>query len=408
MRVLWVGDAVVSSGFAACTHAACDELHARGHEVHVLGINYHGDPHGYPYKVYPCYQPLDHGGDGFGIGRLPHLVHRLRPDVVVLLNDPWNVKPYLHSLRQLPDDFKRPLMVGWMAVDGKNQRGWQLNGLDHVTVWTEFAKQELTSRGMNVDCDVVPLGVGPEFAPLDKVESRTLVFPPNLPVDAFVVGVVGRNQPRKRLDLSIEYFAEWVTKRDVKDAYLYLHVGPTGDVGVDVASLVTYYGMQGRVVMNEPPLGRGSALEHMVRTYSSFDVYLTTSQGEGWGLPCLEAMACGVPCVVPDWSGLGDWTRDAAVKVPCSSTALTAPMNGLMYTVGGVPDKRATVSELDALYRSEAHRSVYVKRGLKMAASLPWSAAGAGMTDVLERVFAASLPAPEVLDEPVVLTAASG
>jgi hypothetical protein len=37
---------------------------------------------------------------------------------------------------------KRPFLVGAIAVDGKNCRGADLNGLDHVIFWTKFAEDE--------------------------------------------------------------------------------------------------------------------------------------------------------------------------------------------------------------------------------------------------------------------------
>src|SRR5262245_40689869 len=126
-RVLFVGDAVVSSGFSRCTHAACDALHEAGWDVHVLGLNYYGDPHPHSHlSIYPCMQPLDHGRDVFGVSRLPFLIARLNPDVVVLLNDPWNVPAYLQQIKHdLPRGFEFPAVVGWLAVDADNQRGDQ-------------------------------------------------------------------------------------------------------------------------------------------------------------------------------------------------------------------------------------------------------------------------------------------
>jgi D-inositol-3-phosphate glycosyltransferase len=388
VRVLWVGDAVVSSGFSRCTHAACDALHAAGHDVHVLGLNYFGDPHEYPYPVYPCVQPHDGGRDGWGLGRLPRMVARLKPDVVVLLNDPWNVPGYLKALEQLPEGTARPPIVGWLAVDAKNQAGEPLNDLARVVTWTRFAADELRGGGYRGECSIVPLGVDLDvFYPRDRAGARATVLPAGVPQDAFVVGVVGRNQLRKRLDLTIQYFAEWVRPRQRDDAYLYLHVAPTGDSGCDVRSLVRYYGLHGRVVVAEPHIGHGDPTSRLPLLYSSFDAYLTTTQGEGWGLPCLEAMACGVPCVVPDWSALGDWTEGAALKVPCSGTALTAPLNALAYTIGGIADREGTVRALERLYCDARLRATYRERGLELAKRLPWSAAGRRFVAVLEDVI---------------------
>lgn len=387
-RVLWVGDAAVASGFARCTHAVCDHLRDRDWDVRVLGMNYFGDPHPYPYPIYPCRQPLDGGRDNWGVTRLPRMIERLKPDVVVLLNDPWNVASYLESIDEYGVD--RPPIVGWLAVDAENQDGRPLNELDHVAVWTRFGERELKRGGYEGECSVVPLGVDLElFGPRDRAEARKLTCPAGLPDDAFVVGVVGRNQPRKRLDLAIEYFAEWTREYGIDDAYLYLHVAPTGERGFDIQRLARYHGLSGRVILSQPPIGDGYPANWLASLYSAFDVYLTTTQGEGWGLPALEAMACGTPVVAPDWSGLGDWARGAAVLVECTSTAISAPLNALAYTIGGVPDRQKMIYELQALHENRfGTRKEVGERGRKLAQTLPWSRTAEEMCAVLESVIA--------------------
>jgi glycosyltransferase involved in cell wall biosynthesis len=394
VKVLWVGDSpTVSTGFARCTAAACSALHAAGHEVHVLGLNYWGDPHGFPYLIYPCRQPFEGGRDGFGVGRLPRLAAQLRPDLIVLLNDPWNVPAYLAVLKESEIDIP---VAGWLAVDSKNQRGDGLNGLAHVVTWTRFAAEELRRGGYQGTPSVVPLGVDSDlFRPHDRTGARKAIFPASVPADAYIVGVVGRNQPRKRLDLTLSHFAAWLRAHPHGDAYLYLHVAPTGESGTNIRSLVVYYGLTGRVLIGEPHIGTGIEDGQMPLVYSALDCYLTTTQGEGWGLPCIEAMACGLPCVVPDWSALGEWTKDAALRVPCTSTALTAPLNDLAYTLGGVVDEAGTVEALERLYTEPDLRAKLRDRGLALARSLPWSAAGEGMREVLESVVAAPALAAE-------------
>lgn len=394
MKVLWNGDAAVSSGFARCTHAVCDELARRGHEVAVLGINYYGDPHPYPYPIYPCRQPLAGSRDLFGVERLPRLIHELNPDIVVLLNDPWNVPAYLDTLaavREANPGFQIPLMTAWLAVDGKNQKhAGRLNELDAVAVWTDFAARELSAGGYIDEPAVIPLGVDLErFTPRDRAAARAKLLPESLPEDAFIVGAVGRNQPRKRLDLTIAYFAEWARKGRHENVYLFLHVGPTGDTGCDIRSLVKYYGIEGRVFLGAPPIGDGLPEEHMPDVYAAMDVYVSTTQGEGWGLTALEAMACGVPCILPRWAAYGDWAgRGAASLVPCTSTALTAPLNGLMHTIGGVPDRDEFIKELETMYGSGLVRETYIRRGRRLAAQYPWAASAAGMADFLEQQVA--------------------
>lgn len=41
----------------------------------------------------------------------------------------------------------------------------------------------------------------------------------------------------------------------------------------------------------------------LVELYQSADCFVLPTRGEGWGMPFLEAMACGIPTIGTDWSG---------------------------------------------------------------------------------------------------------
>lgn len=400
MKILWVGDSPrCSTGFARCTAAACGALHAAGHEVVVLGINDFGDPLPSDYPIFPAMNFMDGGRDMFGVGRLPRLVERMRPDVVVLLADPWNVRGYVKALTDAKIT-PLPTLVGWLAVDACNQVGHECNDLYAAVTWTEFGAQELHRGGYGGLTPVVGLGVDHStFYPRPQAECRAEVLKAvTIPDDAFIVGVVGRNQVRKRLDLTVYYFHQWISRHHVDNAYLLLHVAPTGDRGVDLQSLCNYLGISDRVLIRTPNIGHGVTDDYLALTYNCMDILATTTQGEGWGLQVSEAMACGIPCLVPDWSGLGTqggWPKGAAISVPCTNIALTAPQNSLLYTVGGVPDCGTFIQELQALYSSPLHRQAYRQRGLRRASTLSWERTGQEFLTVLEDVVEAASKARE-------------
>ncbi len=404
MKVLWCGDSPrVSTGFARCTRAACDALFKRGWHVDILGINDFGDPCDYHSPVWPCRQPLDGGRDLFGVTRLPHLIVRLKPDVAVILNDPWNIGPYMEYIEKYAESLegndrkddavllRRTPIVAWLAVDGDNVSAKDLNQLAHVMVWTDYAAEQLAIGGYEGKSDVVPLGVDSGlFSQRPILAARKKILPEQVPSDAFVVGSVGRNQPRKRLDLTLQYFGEWIKSRQIDDAYLYLHVAPTGDKGIDIPRVAKYYGLAGRLIVMNQGIIHDIGDDVMPAVYSALDLYWTTTQGEGWGLPALEAMACGVPVLAPDWSGLGDWARDAAMLIKCTGRAPTAPMNDQTYTIGGIPDRELTLEALDWFYAPEtrdARRAEYAKRGFVLADKFDWQATGQGVAAVLEQLI---------------------
>jgi glycosyltransferase involved in cell wall biosynthesis len=361
-RLLWIGDAVCETGFAKCTHETLEGLRQK-YEVSVLGLNYRGDPHPYPYGIYPAWA----GGDMFGVGRIKDVMRRVKPHVVVIQNDPWNIPVYLQAIENLDiKDAPRPVLVGAIAVDGGNCRGWALNGLDHVIFWTKYAEFEAIKGGLVKPSTVIPLGVDLDvFSPGDRLQALREVVQlseRDVPDGTFIVGNVNRNQPRKRLDLTIRYFAEWIKEYDVRDAMLFLHVAPTGDLGYDCDQLMGYYGLQGKTILAEPPVFRGVPEEYVVATLRCFSVQVNTGVGEGWGLPTMEGMACGIPQIAGRWSALGEWAKDAAYLVGCEPVCSLNKIN----TIGGEVRRQEFIEALDAMYRDESLREMCRTRGLEL------------------------------------------
>ena len=61
-RILVAGDGAVPTGFARVMEGIFTPL-SRRYEIHHLGTNYRGDPHGYDWKLYPA----EVGGESGGV-----------------------------------------------------------------------------------------------------------------------------------------------------------------------------------------------------------------------------------------------------------------------------------------------------------------------------------------------------
>ena len=114
---------------------------------------------------------------------------------------------------------------------------------------------------------------------------------------------------RKSLPQIVEAFAAFRARHD--DAILYLHtdLGGSYQEGVDLAPLLHAFGLDPEIVRfpdqyryQFDPFGE----EYMADVYSSFDVLLNPAMGEGFGLPVLEAQACGVPAIVTDFTAMSE------------------------------------------------------------------------------------------------------
>jgi D-inositol-3-phosphate glycosyltransferase len=374
-RLIWIGDAGVPTGFATVTHAILHHLHQTW-DVIVSGVNYDGGQHDYPYTILPACD----GGDMWGIDRFADLCAESEPDVVVINNDWWNVAAFL---KHAPTGVK---IVGYMPVDAAHLNPSdmrELAALDAAVWYTEFGHDQAGLAGFEGKRHVIPHGIDATvWRPADKVAARQLLGL-SLPENAFLVGNVNRNQPRKRLDVSIRYFANWIHGKNVTDAWLLLHCAKQ-DVGWDLERVASFYGVQDRLVLTGPEELRQSADAFALRhVYSALDVQISTTLGEGWGLTTMEGMACGIPQVVPDWAALGEWAKPAC-KVPCSTQLVHPEIN----TVGALPDEAPFMASLDTLYRDAALRAHLSEEGRAYLRDdrFQWSSIAAQFDTLLSRL----------------------
>jgi len=353
-KCLFVGDAACGSGFGKASHyllQVLDELM----ELVVIGVNYRGDPHKNKYPIYPAWP----GGDALGVKRIKELVPTFNPDLVVLQTNPWNVPLYGTAIP------KETPMVGIIAVEGKNCEGHVLNKLRRAIFWTEFGRNEAIQGGMTCSSSIVPLGVDLDmFQPGDKREARIALGLPEQCWDAFIIGNINRNQNRKRLDLSIQYFAKWWHTHGQPDAYLYLHTLPGSSKSCDCEQLAKYYGVQHRLILVEPKnIFHGVSEKAIAVTQQAFDIGLSTTYGEGWGLTAMEGMACGIPYILPRYAAFGEWASDGALMVPCF---LEGVMPDVHQMIGGVPDEATTIRAIELLYSDKLARATVGARGLAL------------------------------------------
>jgi glycosyltransferase involved in cell wall biosynthesis len=288
----------------------------------------------------------------------------VKPDVLVIQNDGWFIPYYIKQLRakepsgeyRWPEHAAVPIVAS-LAVDGKNFRGEWIKDVTLAVFWTEFALNEARIGGYAGKSAIIPLGVDLDtFYPVERqgaMERQKLTGLKG----KFIVGNVNRNQPRKRPDLSVKYFAEWIHSHKVDNAWLFFHTAPTEDNGCNILQLAQHYDVVNRLALAQPEMFYGVTDADLRDRYNCFDAQITTTQGEGFGLTTFEGMACGVPQIVPDAAALGELISGAGMLVPCTSTALQNPT---LTVIGGVPDEKAFIQALDTIYR-DPHRCQIVK-----------------------------------------------
>ena len=151
----------------------------------------------------------------------------------------------------------------------------------------------------------VPHGIDTDaYKPIDQKKARELT---QLPQDKWLVGMVAANKGNPSRKCFAEAFMAFKRFHDLNpDAALYLHTEAQGMFnGVDLPALLREVGIPGEAVYladQERLLFNPVGHETMGHVYSALDVLLSPSAGEGFGIPVLEANACGVPAIVTDFS----------------------------------------------------------------------------------------------------------
>ena len=212
-----------------------------------------------------------------------------------------------------------------------------------IAVSTATADDVIGSLGVAPELvHVVPLAADPAFAPIDggpalEAARARLGLPKR-----FVV-FVGTLEPRKDLPTLVRALAG--LPRDVS----LVLAGPEGWLPADLDRAIAETGTQDRIVRT----GRLSTAD-LVATMNLADVFVLPSLDEGFGMPVVEAMACGTPVVCTDAGALPEVTGDAALRVPTGDpVALAAAVERVLEDRGLAERLRAEGSARAATFSWE-------------------------------------------------------
>jgi len=123
-----------------------------------------------------------------------------------------------------------------------------------------------------------------------------------------VVGTVAMNKgnpSRKCFAEMMEAFASFHTRHPESVYVLQTDKGEGVDGMINLPELGRSLGLEeGKDVIfaNQYQNVLGFSPEYMVDFYNALDVHLLTTRGEGFGIPIVEAQACGVPVIVGGWT----------------------------------------------------------------------------------------------------------
>jgi len=221
-----------------------------------------------------------------------------------------------------------------------------VNQAHHILADSEATKTDVCSL-LNVSPEKITvhlLGVNPDFRPLPADEIHEARKRLHLPADYILF--VGTFEPRKNLPGLLTAYAALSGR--CPDAPPLLVAGRRGWLYESIFEHVRELGLSERVIWREN-LADGDR----VALYNGASLLVLPSFYEGFGLPPLEAMACGVPVVVSDRSSLPEVVGNVGTYVDPDSADSIA--EGLYQAL------------TDSAWRREA-----IRTGVERAATFTW------------------------------------
>lgn len=307
MKIAWYSNspAAAVTGYGAQSAMLLPRLQQDGHEIVVLA-NWGqqvtiGDWNGITI--------MPQGLEPYSTDVIDHQVNMINPDLVITLYDVW-------------------VLAGRDLWRGRDIASW--TPVDHypvppkVTDWCRNVRTIAMSKfGHKAFADIgissvyIPHGIESIFQPMPSDVRRRL----HVPEDAFLIMINAANIgnapiPRKAWDINIQAAAN--IARANENVYLYLHTDVRRPGGVPIDGLLRFWGFpEERVRIPDQTIYRMGAVdqEELARLYTAADVLLAVSHGEGFGVPVAEAMRCGTPAIVSDFTAQPEIVGETGWKV---------------------------------------------------------------------------------------------
>ncbi|HEY7824737.1 MAG TPA: glycosyltransferase [Acidimicrobiia bacterium] len=299
-RVFWFSNPPSApTGYGTQTAQVVRRLKKRGHDVAVhanygqtLGI---GKWHGIP--IYP------QGYDSFSQDNIwAHYTNFSgdAPALMVTLCDVWVLKN--------PNLAKVPRILSWVPID-------HMNVVPEVRKWLELPNVTPVAMSQHGQAACERAGIESVYIPhaLEKHWKPTPFEADPWP-GRFVVTIPNANKgvlpSRKAWGENLLAFA--IFAKDHPEALLYLHTEAKTQYGIDLIALVESCGISKSqvTIVDQYDYRMGVDDRTMAQIYTRSDVLLSATAGEGFGLPVLEAQACGTRVIVSNFSAQPELVGD--------------------------------------------------------------------------------------------------
>lgn len=399
MKILWMSDAACTTGFARVTHSIGERLvEDYGHEVHVLAVNYRGD-------AWPCERPgHDHqtplrlyrpdimlSKDIYGMTRVIEMLAKVQPDAVVMLSDPQLIMNFLFNN---PHDKERILLrlapiLYYVPCDGINlPKPWTtvLPKVANVVAMSKWGQEQYQPSKMvyhGIDQELWwPISEKPKTTTTGivcktKGDCKEAF---GMDRDRFLVGRIDTNSARKDYPALVK--ALWPLMRKYRDIDAYFHCqDESAENGVRFQAMLSREPDVDTDRFKFPGLHtsfEGWAQQDVNVLLSAFDIFVSTSRGEGFGLTLAEAAACGIPILAQNVSAIPEVVGPGGILLE-PKDLFTVPSGEDVW----LPDVGAFSAAIEKLYLSSGLRRDLGAAGAKHARGMTWDHAAAKFDEYL-------------------------
>lgn len=253
------------------------------------------------FRCYPA------GNDPYGNDVIGLHTKDFGANVVISLIDVWVMKDTAQKIAPA-------LWCPWLPIDHDPVPQAfldSLKGAHKPITYAKWGHDMLKNAG--VDNVYIPHGIEPDVYKVQPdIESVKRFKSEILKCDGHLSVMVAANKgypDRKAFQVQMRAWAQFA--KDKPDARLYLHTEPTPMYGgLDLGALAVAVGIGDKVIFpNRYSYYRGLPPEFLSMVYNAADVLLANSMSEGFGIPIIEAQACGTPVITTNFSAMPELVR---------------------------------------------------------------------------------------------------
>lgn len=252
----------------------------------------------------------------------------------------------------IKDDIISPYAHKWFnkLLKSVNEQSFYFANSEYTK--SDFLKYVPNINGENIT--VIPLSTGKPYKKIDdENEFNRIRQKYNIPFGKKYIFSLCSLNPRKNLIFSIRNFLKFVEKHHLDD-FVFVLGGAYFDGFMEI--------------MNENLKGFGNVEDKILRIgyvddddlsalYSGAEMFLFPSLYEGFGMPVLEAMQCGLPVICSNCTSIPEVIGDCGIQInPHSDEEM--------------------VSALEKMYFDREFRNSCVEKGLERAKMFTWEKCG--------------------------------